>query len=37
MNYLTFLLEGEQPTYDMLPMTVIMILMLVAMWWFTSS
>ncbi len=37
MNYLAFLLENEQPTYDMLPMTIIMIVMLVAMWWFTSS
>ena len=39
MNYLAFLLEPSQPTnptVDMLPMTVIMIVMLVGMWWFTS-
>ena len=35
MNYLAFLLEGEE--INMLPMTIIMIVMLAAMWWFTSS
>ena len=36
MNYLAFLLEGETTQPSMLPMTVIMIVMLVAMFWFTS-
>jgi preprotein translocase subunit YajC len=36
MNYLAFLLDNGQGTFDMLPMTVIMIVMLVGMWWFTS-
>lgn len=40
MNYLAFLLEGgtttADPTVDMLPMTIVMIVMLVGMWWFTS-
>ena len=36
MNYLTFLLEGENTQPNMLPMTFIMIAMLVGMWFFTS-
>ena len=36
MNYLTFILEGENTQPNMLPMTFIMIAMLVGMWFFTS-
>ena len=35
MNYLAFLLEGTGVD-TMLPTTIIMIVMLVGMWWFTS-
>ena len=36
MNYLTFLLNGDNTQPNMLPMTFIMIAMLVGMWFFTS-
>ena len=36
MNYLAFLLEGDPTMLDTLPMMVIMIVMLIGMWWFTS-